>query len=62
MDVTPFKIVKREDLVPLCPHCGGELGEVYVKSVGVSLIQGKSNLYFCPHCRKSLGLSESRMI
>jgi hypothetical protein len=58
----PFTVVKRNDLTPLCPHCGEELPEVYVREAGFPLIKGLSKIYFCPHCRKTLGLSESRMV
>jgi uncharacterized protein with PIN domain len=62
MSDKPLAIVKREDLAPLCPHCENELHEVYAKSKGVPLIQGTNVLYFCPHCRKVLGIGHGRMI
>lgn len=58
----PFKIVKREDLSPVCPHCGEELTEVHTRAKGVPLIQGTNVVYFCPHCRKVLGFGQGRMI
>jgi len=58
----PFNFVKREDLAPVCPHCGEELTEVFTKDKGVALIQGTSVVYFCPHCRKVLGFGHGRMI
>ena len=59
---TTLKFVKREDLAPVCPHCGQELAEVYTKAKGVPLIQGTNVVYFCPHCRKVLGFGQGRMI
>lgn len=57
-----LEIIKREDLVPLCPHCEQELSQIFVKSKGVGFIEGKNAVYFCPHCRKVLGVGQSRMI
>lgn len=58
----PFSLVDREDLTPLCPHCGEELHEVYRKATGVALAQGRTAVYFCPTCHKILGFSQGRMI
>ena len=59
---TPFALVDRDDLVPLCPHCGDEVNEVYRKATGVALGQGRTTIYFCPTCHKILGFSQGRMI
>lgn len=58
----PFALVDREDLLPVCPHCGAEIYEVYRKGTGVALAQGRTTIYFCSHCRKVLGFSTGRMI
>jgi len=57
-----LQIVEREDLLPICPHCNNQLAEVYVKRRGVGYVVGKTLAYFCPHCQKILGFSQSRMI
>ncbi len=62
MPDVPFSVVKRDDLVPLCPHCGQELPEVYMKTKGAGFVEGKNVMYFCPHCLKVLGFGQSRMI
>jgi len=62
MNDVRFVITKRDDLAPKCPHCEMELTEVYAKSKGAGLTEGKNMLYFCPHCRKVLGFGWSRMI
>jgi uncharacterized protein with PIN domain len=62
MSEKPLKIVKREDILPLCPHCEEELTEVFTKAKGVPFVQGTNVLYFCPHCRKVLGFGQGRMI
>jgi len=58
----PFTVVERTDLLPLCPYCEAELPEIYSRSRGFPVGQGKTMLYFCPHCRKVLGLAQGRMI
>lgn len=58
----PFTIVNREDLSPVCPHCGEELTEVYTKVKGIAFLQGTNVIYFCPHCKKVLGFGHGRMI
>lgn len=57
-----FALVDREDLSPLCPHCGKEIHEVYRKATGVPLGQGRTTVYFCTTCRKVLGFAQGRMI
>jgi hypothetical protein len=59
---TPFNVVVRNDLDPLCPHCGKRLTEVYYKARGAGwFLFPRSAIYFCPHCRKVLGLGQSKM-
>lgn len=56
-----FTVVERPDLLPLCPHCGRELAEVYSRARGFPLMQGRTHVYFCPHCRKILGFARERV-
>jgi hypothetical protein len=59
---TPFTIVRREDLDPLCPHCHKSLSEVYYKARGPGwFFFPRTAMYFCPHCRNVLGLGQSKM-
>ncbi len=58
----PWAIVDRPDLAPICPFCGAELTEVYRHGVGFPLGEGRTLVYFCPHCRKVLGFAQGRMI
>lgn len=62
MSETPFQVVKRNDLVPVCPHCEQELREVNVRTKGVGFLTGKNVVYFCSLCSKVLGFGQSRMI
>ena len=59
---TRLKIIKRNDLTPLCYHCDRQLTEVYSKSSGSGFVVGKDTVYFCPHCSKVLGFGQSRMV
>lgn len=54
----PFTVTVRDDLVPVCPHCEGELPEVHVRRRGIPLWQGRTVVFFCPHCRKVLGFGQ----
>lgn len=57
-----LRIVERSDLTPICSHCSKALTEVYSKKRGIPFIEGKTIMYFCPHCTKVLGFTQSRMI
>jgi uncharacterized protein with PIN domain len=48
-------VVKREDLVPVCPHCESELPEIHAHKPRGSFGIGRGFVFFCPHCRKVLG-------
>ena len=62
MTETPFQVVRRDDLNPVCPHCDKQLAEVYYKARGAGWFFFPRNaIYFCPHCRKVLGLGQSKM-
>ena len=52
------KLEKKDDIDPVCPHCSHKLGEVWHRELGGIL--GKRYIYFCPHCRKVLGLSHRK--
>jgi uncharacterized protein with PIN domain len=49
---------KREDVQPVCPHCQAELRAVWMQELEGML--GKRYLYFCPNCRKVLGVSHRK--
>lgn len=49
---------KRDDVAPLCPHCGQKIGYVWYRQLGAIL--GKCYIYFCPHCRKVLGVTHRK--
>ena len=62
VSTTPFTVVERDDLSPVCPYCEAELAEVYSRKRGTPMVQGRSLVFFCPTCRKILGFGQERMI
>lgn len=58
----PWALVDRMDLVPVCPHCECELHEVYRRGRGFPLGEGRTLVYFCPHCHKVLGFAQGRFL
>lgn len=48
----------KEDLQPICPHCSTELITIWMQLLRGTL--GKRYVYFCPHCRKVLGVSHRK--
>lgn len=49
---------ERNDLTPICPHCGATLGKVYNRMLSSTF--GKRYIYFCPNCLKVLGVSHRK--
>ncbi len=60
-DGAGFRVVPRNDLLPRCPHCSVELPEVYTRTEGTGPAQGRDAVYFCPHCRRVLGVGSGGM-
>ena len=50
--------LERSDVIPVCPHCNAELNTVYFR--GLTSTLGKRYIYFCPNCRKVLGISHRK--
>ncbi len=53
-----FPSEQREDVNPICPHCSKELTKVWFREVETFF--GKRYIYFCPDCRKVLGISHRK--
>ena len=51
---------RKEDVVPICPHCKKELAKLWFQQVKGDL--GKRCIYFCPQCRCCLGVSQRKGI
>lgn len=55
----PLTGVKRADVAPICPHCEGELAEIYTRKVRRGPFgMGRGFVFFCTHCRKVFGKRE----
>ena len=50
------RVVTRDDLLPLCPHCSVELSEIVARAVESHPAGSSEVVYFCPHCRRLLGI------
>jgi uncharacterized protein with PIN domain len=48
----------KEDVQPICPHCSSELLTVWMRELKSTF--GRRYIYFCPHCRKVLGVSHRK--
>ncbi|NNE94658.1 MAG: hypothetical protein HKN24_01365 [Acidimicrobiales bacterium] len=57
----PWALIDREDVAPICPHCDNDLEHVLRRGTGFPLGQGRTLVYFCPHCRKVLGFAQGRV-
>jgi len=49
---------RRDDIAPICPHCKKEITNILYQELKVDL--GKRCIYFCPHCKVSLGFSHRK--
>jgi uncharacterized protein with PIN domain len=48
----------REDVRPICPHCSAELQTIWTQELRGFM--GRRYVYFCPECRKVLGVSHRK--
>lgn len=48
----------REDVLPVCPHCEKDLGEIWFRELPG--FAGRRYVYFCSDCRKVLGVSHRK--
>jgi len=56
-----LNIIKKEELKPKCPYCESDLSDIFFKQKGPGLLFSKTAVYFCPHCRKVLGIGRSNI-
>lgn len=49
---------EKDDVTPVCPHCSAELERMWVRRM--ESVFGKRHVYFCPACRKVLGVSHRK--
>lgn len=53
-----IECIEKNDVLPVCPHCGKALHTVWCRVL--SSFFGKRYVYFCPECRKVLGVSHRK--
>jgi hypothetical protein len=53
-----IECTRREDVVPICPHCAQPIREVWHREVAAFF--GKRYIYFCPNCVKVLSISHRK--
>ena len=53
-----LELEQQDKVTPLCPHCGLALRTVWFRELRSAL--GKRYIYFCPDCRKVLGVSHRK--
>jgi hypothetical protein len=51
-------VTERDDVNPLCPHCGAPVKEMFVRRLSGFI--GKRYVYFCAMCHKVLGISHRK--
>ena len=49
---------ERNDVTPVCPHCQAQITLVQYRML--ESVFGKRYIYFCPACRKVLGVSHRK--
>lgn len=52
------RMEKRQDVSPICPHCSEALATVWYQELQGLL--GRRYIYFCPGCRKVLGVTHRK--
>ena len=50
--------IERMDVAPICPHCETTLTSIFCRRL--SSVFGKRYIFFCPNCRKVLGISHRK--
>ena len=55
MSEKPCTVVWRDDILPVCPHCGVDLPEIYTRRPRGPFGMGRGFVLYCPSCRKVLG-------
>ena len=46
------------EIYPLCPHCSAEIRQVFQRQLKAMF--GKSFIYYCTNCRKSMGVTHRK--
>jgi hypothetical protein len=53
-----LSVEEKNDVYPICPHCNIQLMRIWYRILQSTF--GKRYIYFCPECRKVLGISHRK--
>ncbi len=53
-----IELEEKPDQVPLCPHCGNQVKNLWFRELKGHL--GRRYIYFCSQCKKVLGVSHRK--
>ena len=54
-----MELIKANDNeFPICSFCDKELKQIKLKKIDKGFFKSIRNVYFCPHCKKILGVAE----
>ncbi len=53
-----IQLIEKNEITPICPYCQALINEVWYR--GLPTLLGKRYIYFCPQCRKVLGVSHRK--
>jgi len=53
-----IELEQKPEVTPVCPHCEAKLRTIWMQEVRGIL--GRRYVYYCPVCRKVLGLSHRK--
>ena len=53
-----IKLKEQNDIDPLCPNCSKPIDELWFRELKGDF--GKRYIYFCSHCKKTLGVSHRK--
>ena len=51
-------VEEKNDVLPICPYCSKEIIKIWCRQL--ESLFGKRYIYFCPECRKVLGVSHRK--
>lgn len=54
-----LNLKQETEILPKCPHCERDIETVYYNELTGGMF-GKRYIYFCPSCRKTLGVSHRK--
>lgn len=65
--MAPIALELKEELSPVCPYCQTEIKKLFAKKIecaegGAKIKPYYRYIYFCPNCKKTLGITHTRGI